>query len=372
MIALVLALIYTGPLTDRQIIHAPVNGQGVIMMFVVEDGGLSQRLYANGPIAVLKPGSNHLGYGLEGSPTGTISLFRFNLRLERAAHWSRLGNALWHEGPHNGLFPNLGEALAWGLEAMRTLGHEPTGHVPSMSGARKTWPQLVTEWRQKPDFDPAREAEVLARWAKSDAARLDALTTPLLESGSIDATPIYMPWPDLRLMNRGAAIAAEGPHAARIASLAERWLAAPVFKLDPQTDGAGFGLTGVRSPDGRWFVVPTRFNLHALAQAKKIAATNRPLGDPWRAMQMAILSTRGNADWMRYNRWIADELALEGVDEIPVSTEFSVAGLGGPYRIATRFMDHARAASARGAYFEAGGYDAAAFEKKLAEVRALP
>lgn len=84
MITLILALIFAGPLADRQVPHAPVNGQGVVMMVV--EVTLSQKLYAHGPIAVLAPGSDHLGYGVEGSPTGAISMFRFNLRLERAAH----------------------------------------------------------------------------------------------------------------------------------------------------------------------------------------------------------------------------------------------------------------------------------------------
>lgn len=368
MIALILALVYTGPLADRRV--AVSSDQFTLMMFT-DAAELGRRLNAHGSISVLAPGSAHLGYGIKADPLGMITAFRFNLRLANAAHWSSLGDALRGELSHNGLFANPGQALAWSLDALRTLGYAPPGNVPSITGERKTWPQLVAEWRTLPDFDPEREAELLARWAAEDAVRLDAYTAPLPEPNSVEMQPLFMPWPTLKHMAHAwpRAIPARGPDAARIAELAERWQGTPLVVLDPETDGAGICLTGVFSDyhDG-WVIRTFRFNLHAMDLALEVEAQNRPLSKRGSAAAIATSSAIGLPNIIRTYRWLTDELAAEGVEHIPLDSEFGHLYVFAPYRRAQTFMEEGRHYTGR----VDGSYDPDAFSKRLAEVRALP
>ena len=99
-----------------------------------------------------------------------------------------------------------------------------------------------------------------------------------------------------------------------------------------------------------------------MALAVEVEAEARPLSDRGRAAQFVTSAPVGLPNIVRVYRWIADELAAEGVAHIPVDTEFGDIHRLVPDRTPETFMEEGRRFRQRAE----GTYDASAIEKALA------
>lgn len=350
--ALIVGLVYSGPLADRRVDVPPQGGHGAVSIFF-EVPHLAGQL-ALRPLTVLAPGSDHLGYGLKAYHQGQVVVFRFNLRLSRDAHAA--GPTPAQTEREAGIYPPRGDALRWALGAARSMGFEPAHRPPGRIAEEnppKSWADRLAAFAQD-RYDPAIEARVLADWARRDLRVHAAMAAPAPEA--VTMQPDYAPNPRARGVQWEGQIDAESAAARAMAS---SLVDAPRLVLDPQTEGAGCALGGTVPKRGAAVIRFGRFNgLHA--------AISAPLVFGLRAASKEALTAASGAmharpfmlpDALRCAAWIESELALAGVEGFPHNTRYMGAGRGGPYRAPVTVMDAARFRMAGRAFHDPVGYD---------------
>lgn len=163
---LMAAVAFLGPLADRQIkMEAPVWGGPIVDRNECPE--VFRYLLEKGPVAVLAPGHDHIGFGMAAGRTD-IYTFRFNLRLRRVAlELIQNGEAklppdfMWGQISMGGVVPNEGDVLEWALQALERMGCRPDCNYAWF----RNWGDLIEHWRKTgKEYSPELEEEVLKIW----------------------------------------------------------------------------------------------------------------------------------------------------------------------------------------------------------------